>query len=87
MTAKQVSATEFKAKCLCLIRKMEKDGHPLTITRRGRPVAVLSPLPAPDDSPFIGMMRGTVLAFEDPFSPAASPSEWAALSNEPSRQS
>lgn len=87
MTARQVTATAFKAKCLRLIRAMENDGQPITITRRGKPVAVLSPLPAPDDSPFIGRLRGTVLAFEDPFSPAASPSEWAALSNEPPRHS
>lgn len=38
-----VSATEFKAKCLALLSEIEQRGGPITITRRGRPVAVLGP--------------------------------------------
>jgi prevent-host-death family protein len=38
-----VSATEFKAKCLALLDEIEQSGGPITITRRGRPVAVLGP--------------------------------------------
>ena len=81
MTARQVPAAEFKAKCLRIIKEMNGNGQPVTITSRGRPVAVLSPVPAADEppSPFIGMMRGTVLKYEDPFEPAASPSDWSAL--------
>ena len=80
MSGRQVSAAEFKAKCLRIIQEMGSDGQPVTITRRGRPVAVLSPLPRePAVSPFVGMMRGTVLAYEDPLAPAASPSDWSAL--------
>ena len=45
MNTRQVSAADFKAKCLCIIKQMGSDGHPVTITKRGRPVAVLSPLP------------------------------------------
>ncbi len=40
-----VSATDFKARCLALLDEMEGDGQPITITRRGHPVAVLSPAP------------------------------------------
>jgi prevent-host-death family protein len=40
-----ISATDFKAHCLSLLDNMEKDGEPITITRRGHPVAVLSPAP------------------------------------------
>jgi prevent-host-death family protein len=36
-----VSATEFKAKCLACLTEIEQHGEPITITRRGRPVAVL----------------------------------------------
>ena len=81
MTARHVSAAEFKAKCLRIIKEMNGDGQPVTITNRGRPVAVLSPTPASDEqpSPFIGMMRGMVLKYEDPFEPATSPSDWPAL--------
>jgi prevent-host-death family protein len=38
-----VSATEFKTKCLALLDEIEQHGGPITITRRGRPVAVLGP--------------------------------------------
>lgn len=80
MSAKQVSAAEFKAKCLRIIQEMGSDGRSVTITRRGVPVAVLSPLPPERDTPpFVGIMKGSVLAYENPLEPAASPSDWAAL--------
>ena len=81
MTARQVSAAEFKARCLRIIKEMNRDGGCVTITNRGRPVALLSPVPAEAGatSSFIGMMRGTVLRYEEPCEPAATPSDWSAL--------
>jgi len=38
-----LSASEFKAKCLACLGEIEQSGEPITITRRGRPVAVLGP--------------------------------------------
>jgi prevent-host-death family protein len=38
-----VSATEFKAKCLSLLDEIEQSGAAITVTRRGKPVAVLGP--------------------------------------------
>ncbi len=74
-----IGATEFKARCLRVISQMNKDGKPVTITRRGRPVAVLSPVQPPDEpTSIIGAMRGSVLAYHDPFQPAADPSDWSA---------
>jgi prevent-host-death family protein len=43
MKTQLVSATEFKAKCLTLLDEIEQRGGPITITRRGLPVAVLVP--------------------------------------------
>lgn len=43
MKDRVVSATEFKAKCLAILDEIEERGLPVTITRRGRPVAVLGP--------------------------------------------
>jgi prevent-host-death family protein len=40
-----VTATEFKAGCLGILTEMEKSGETITITRRGKPVAVLAPAP------------------------------------------
>ena len=38
-----ISVTDFKARCLDLIRKVEESGDAITIRRRGRVVARLEP--------------------------------------------
>ena len=43
MRTRVVSATEFKAKCLAFLSEIQQRGEPITITRRGLPVAVLGP--------------------------------------------
>lgn len=40
---KQVSISEFKAKCVSLIEKVNKTKEPLRITRHGKPVAEIVP--------------------------------------------
>ena len=78
-TVKTIAATEFKAKCLRLIGQMGKNLEPITITRHGQPVAMLSPLPLKNESPLlVGAMRGSVLAFSEPFQPVTDPSDWIA---------
>jgi prevent-host-death family protein len=43
MKERVLSASEFKAKCLACLSEIERFGETITITRRGRPVAVLGP--------------------------------------------
>lgn len=77
--AKVVSATEFKAKCLKLIDDMQKDGEPVTVTKRGKVVAELKPK-TEEYVPVIGMLRSPEYRFDwDPEEPAADPSDWDAL--------
>ncbi len=47
MKARVLSASEFKAKCLACLTEIEQAGESITITRRGRPVAVLVPAKQP----------------------------------------
>ncbi len=77
---KAVTATEFKRRCLNIIGRMVKDQEPVTVTKHGIPVAVLSPVEQSDafDSAF-GAMKGTVLEYEDPFLPATDSSSWKSL--------
>lgn len=76
---KTIAAAEFKARCLRVIGQMNKDHEPVTITKRGRGVAILSPLSTEGEAaPIIGAMRGSVLAYDDPFAPAVDPSDWDA---------
>lgn len=76
---KRIAAGEFKAKCLRVIRQMCEDQEPVTITKHGRPVAILSPLPQVNETvSIIGAIRGSVLGYDDPFQPATDQSDWAA---------
>jgi prevent-host-death family protein len=76
---KSVGVAEFKARCLSLVRQMVDDGEPLFITRRGKPVAVLSPVQTQAaNRSVIGAMKGTDFAYHDPFPPAADAQDWDA---------
>jgi prevent-host-death family protein len=44
MKTRIVAATEFKAKCLAILDEVDEEGGTVTITKRGRPVAVLAPV-------------------------------------------
>jgi prevent-host-death family protein len=44
MKHQQVTATDFKAKCLSLLDQVNETGGSITITKRGKPVAVLQPV-------------------------------------------
>lgn len=55
-----ISAAEFKAKCLKLIDEVAATHEPVVITKRGKPMARLVPI---DDDPAaskFGYMKGTV---------------------------
>lgn len=41
-----MSATEFKAKCLEAVEEVARTGEPIVVTKRGRPIAELKPVPA-----------------------------------------
>lgn len=68
MTTQTISASEFKAKCLDILDRLSD--HRLdrvVVTKRGRPVAVLTPpeVEAKDVRQLYGFMRGTVLVPEE----------------------
>ncbi len=51
---RQISATQFKARCLALLDEVAASGETLVVTKRGKPVARVMPVePAPS-------LRGTV---------------------------
>jgi prevent-host-death family protein len=51
---KTITATRFKAECLALLDGVAEAGESLVITKRGKPVAVVGPVQAPDS------LRGSV---------------------------
>ena len=69
MTMKQkptiLPAGEFKAKCLALLDEVERGRRTLVVTKRGRPVAQVVPLPKAKEA----TLRGSLIYEEDPFAP------------------
>jgi len=77
---KIVSASEFKAKCLRLIDEMQIDGQPITITKRGKVVAEVSPKTDRPKGPLFGVLRSPGYHSDwDHEAPATDPDDWEAL--------
>lgn len=75
---REIRASEFKAKCLAILDEVERTGEPVTILKRGRPVARLVP-------PAIGQNRypqqalfGTVEILGDIIEPVFPAEAWEA---------
>jgi prevent-host-death family protein len=64
-----IPAAVFKAECLKLVDEVARSGRPVVITKRGRPVAQLGPVPAPPRSSF-GYMKNTVSIKGDVIAPS-----------------
>jgi prevent-host-death family protein len=57
---KEITATQFKARCLRLLDEVAESGETLVVTKRGRPVARVEPSsPRPD-------LRGSVKLLVSP---------------------
>lgn len=70
MTASAVPAGEFKARCLQLLDDVASTGESLVITKRGRPVARLVPMPRIEPSgSLFGALKGRVLSQGDLIAP------------------
>jgi prevent-host-death family protein len=64
MKNRVIGATEFKAKCSALLDEIEEQGGTITVTKRGRPVATISPAPKKWKSP-AGILAGKVKILGD----------------------
>ena len=76
----EINATEFKAKCLKLMDEMSKTREPIIVTKRGRPVAMVTPIEIEKKHSYFGYMAGTITIVGDIISPIEEP--WAAITGE-----
>lgn len=76
---KTVQISKFKASCLEMLDQVQRTGEPLTITRRGEPVAVVHPA-ARGARPKFGCMSDSLKILGDLLAPLDAP--WEALQNE-----
>ncbi len=76
-----VSVSEFKATCLALLERVRKSGRPITVTKRGKPVAQVVAIHASPRGKrkILGYMRGTGRIVGDIESPASDPQDWEVL--------
>jgi prevent-host-death family protein len=76
----EIAISEFKAKCLAILERVEKTKQPIRITRHGKPVAEVVPAaPQVDRAALMGSMRDSIKILGDIISPASDEDEWEAL--------
>lgn len=77
---KEIAISEFKARCLALLDQVQKTKKPIRVTRFGKPVAEVVPVP-PQTGPgdWIGSMKDTMKILGDIVSPANEEQDWEAL--------
>jgi prevent-host-death family protein len=76
----EIAISEFKAKCLALLKRVQKTKTPIRITRFGKPIAeVVPPSPTSDRKNWLGSMAGTVDILGDIISPVIEESDLEAL--------
>ena len=73
----EISAGEFKAKCLKLMDEVARTHEPVIITKRGRPVAKMVPLESEEEVELFGYMAGTATIHGDIIGPVEV--EWEAM--------
>ena len=75
---KTIAISEFKAKCIGLLRQAQDSGEPLLVTRRGQPMARIEPLARIDSGSRLGLLRGR-LKFEGDLVEESSAEDWEML--------
>ncbi len=70
-----IAAGKFKAKCLRIIDEVAETRETLVVTKHGRPMVLITPIPAEYVDPF-GALRGSGVIVGDIISPLEN--EWEA---------
>ena len=77
----EISISEFKATCLKVLDNINKSGDSIVITRRGEPIALVTPPPlSQKKKSWLGKYRSEGKILGDIVSPAADLNDWEVLS-------
>jgi len=74
-----ITISKFKATCLRLLSDVKRTGRPLLVTRKGEPVALVTPPPPPKPKAWLGSLKDTVKITGDIISPALDEKDWEVL--------
>ena len=76
----EISISEFKAKCLAILKPVQKTRKPIRVTRFGKPLAeIMAPSPLKQQSDWMGSMKGQMEILGDIISPVIDEDEIEAL--------
>ena len=71
-----IPISEFRQKCLTLLPAMAESGGEIIVTRRGKPLAVVSPVRAGGSDSVYGLYPDGDIVYPDPAAPYYSGEEW-----------
>lgn len=74
-----IAVGKFKQTCLRLLEEVHQTGRPLLITKRGRPIAQVTPPPPEAKAVWRGAMRDRGKILGDLVAPASDPEDWKGL--------
>ncbi len=57
---KTVLISEFKAKCIQMLKEVQKNGQPLTVTLRGEPIVRVEPILKEPRRVRLGALKGSI---------------------------
>ena len=76
----EIAVSKFKATCLRLMDDIKKTGKSIMVTKKGEPIAIVSPAPPPPkQKSWLGSMKDSIQVTGDIISPAADANDWEAL--------
>lgn len=79
-TDRTIPASKFKATCLAVLSGVKRSGHPVTVTRFGKPIArVVPPEPSRPKRRILGAYEGQAEILGDIVSPVLPPEAWEVL--------
>ena len=75
-----VPISKFKATCLRLLDNVKKTGKSILVTRKGEPIALITPPPPPPKpKTWLGSMKDVIKISGDIVSPVLDEKEWEVL--------
>jgi len=75
-----ISISKFKATCLRLLDSVNKTGKSIIVTRKGEPIALVTPPPPPPKpDQWLGCMKDSIRITGDIISPVLDEKEWEVL--------
>lgn len=61
----EILISEFKAKCIAILKRVQMTREPVLVTRRGKPVARIEPIPEEAMTRRLGTLRGRMTIHGD----------------------